>query len=67
MTQRELYCEVAHATGESMRTIDDFGFVLLTRGPVERECPAIERAVDDLDAEPTARFPRCRTPALAAA
>lgn len=37
MTQRELDCEVARATGESVSVIADMGFVPLTPVPFERE------------------------------
>ena len=37
MTQAELDCEVARATGETAGTIAHFGFVPLTRRPVEVE------------------------------
>ena len=48
MTQAELDYAVAEATGESLQTIADLGFVLLRRGPFERE-PST--AYDDLDAD----------------
>ena len=37
MTHRELIREVARATGESLETIRDLGFVPLTHVPFERE------------------------------
>jgi hypothetical protein len=37
MTQAELNREVAYATGESVDTIAQMGFVVLTRIPIERE------------------------------
>jgi hypothetical protein len=37
MTQAELNCEVAKATGETTGTIAHIGFVRLTRRPVEVE------------------------------
>ena len=37
MTQAELDCAVAKATGESSRTIANLGFVPLTPVPFERE------------------------------
>ena len=37
MTQRELNREVAQATGESVGTIAEMGFVPLTTFPYERE------------------------------
>ena len=37
MTQAELNLEVAKATGESMGTVAQTGFVPLTRSPVEVE------------------------------
>ena len=37
MTQAELYREIAQATGESIRTVAEMGFVPLTRSPVELE------------------------------
>jgi len=48
MTQAELNCAVAEATGESMGTIARSGFVLLRRGPCERE-PRVD--YDDLLAD----------------
>ncbi len=58
MTQAELNYAVAEATGESLGTIDQHGFVLLRGGPYERE-PA--HAYDDLLAEypddPSADYP----------
>ena len=35
MTQSEMYREIAEATGESIRTVAEMGFVPLTRNPVE--------------------------------
>ena len=37
MTQADLYREIADATGESIRTVAEMGFVPLTRGPIERD------------------------------
>ena len=53
MTQAELNREVARATGESARTIDQLGFVPLTRHPVETER---EPLVIDWDEMPDRRY-----------
>ena len=53
MTQAELICEVAKATGESARTIGQMGFVPLTRHPVEVER---EPLVIDWDEIPDRRY-----------
>jgi hypothetical protein len=37
MTQAELNCAVARATGETIDEISQRGFVLLTRGPFDRD------------------------------
>jgi hypothetical protein len=50
MTQNELYREIAHATGESLRTVAEMGFVPLTRGPIERDRDPLVVDWDELDA-----------------
>ena len=50
MTQAELYREIAQATGESLRTVAEMGFVPLTRGPIERDRDPLVVDWDDLDA-----------------
>ena len=59
MTQRELDCEVARATGESVATVAGMGFTLLTAGPVERERDREPLLVDwdELNESRTALFP----------
>ena len=37
MTQADLYREIADATGESIRTVAEMGFVPLTVGTFERD------------------------------
>ena len=54
MTQADLNREVAQATGESVATIDNLGFVPLTHGPVEREPLTVDW--DDLDANRVGLF-----------
>ena len=54
MTQIELNREVAHATGESVATIDNLGFVRLTQGPLEREPLTVDW--DEVDAERVGLF-----------
>ena len=49
MTQRDLNCAVARATGESIFTVAGWGFVPLTVGPVEREPMVFHR--DKIDAQ----------------
>ncbi len=49
MTQSELNREVAKATGETVSTISQLGFVPLTAIPIEREPQSIDW--DDVDAE----------------
>ncbi len=56
MTQRDLYRAVAHATGESMSTISQTGFVLLRRIPVEREPLTVDW--DSLDLRRLGFFPQ---------
>ena len=41
MTDSHLYRAVARATGEDRQTIARLGFVVLTRGPVERDQPPL--------------------------
>ena len=54
MTQRELNREVAQATGESVATIDQLGFVPLTHAPVEREPLTVDW--DEVDEQRVAMF-----------
>ena len=59
MTQSELNRAVAAATGESVKTIAELGFVPLTAIPIERESLLVDW--DELDAQRTGVFPqRCR-------
>ena len=55
MTQNDLNRAVAYATGETVRTIADLGFVPLTHGPVEREPQTVDW--DEADAERPVLFP----------
>jgi hypothetical protein len=55
MTQSELNRQVARITGESVRTIAQFGFVPLTSVPFEHEPLVVDW--DDLDAERMAILP----------
>ena len=50
MTQADLYLEIANATGESIRTVAEMGFVPLTRGPIERDRDPLVVDWDALDA-----------------
>jgi hypothetical protein len=50
MTQAELYREIAQATGESIRTVAEMGFVPLTRRPVELDRDPLVVDWDDVDA-----------------
>ena len=50
MTQAELYRQIAEATGESIRTVAEMGFVPLTRGPVESDRDPLTVDWDALDA-----------------
>jgi hypothetical protein len=43
MTQSDLNCAVARATGESLSMIAHMGFVPLTPSPVEREPLVVDR------------------------
>jgi hypothetical protein len=54
MTQRELNREIALATGESVATIDQLGFVPLTYSPFE--CEPLTVDWDELDEERVALF-----------
>jgi hypothetical protein len=54
MTQSELNREIALATGESVATIDQLGFVPLTHSPVEYEPLTVDW--DELDEERVALF-----------
>ena len=49
MTQAELYREIAQATGESLRTVAEMGFVPLTRGPIERDREPLVVDWDDVE------------------
>ena len=51
MTQAELDRAIAHATGESLKTIGDFGFVPLTPIPYERDREPLVVDWDELEAE----------------
>ncbi len=64
MTQAELNREVAYATGESVGTIAQMGFVVLTRIPIERESLHIDW--DRLDADRRISLHRPRVRACAA-
>ena len=55
MTQAEPNRAVAGATGESVRTIAEMGFLSLTALPVEREPLTVDR--DRLDAERVDMWP----------
>ena len=55
MTQAELNREVAKATGESVRTIAEMGFVPLPFTPIEREPLLVDW--DEVDRERIAIFP----------
>ncbi len=64
MNQRELNRAVAMATGESVRTIADRGFLLLSAIPYEREPEQIDW--DEREAQRNLiLFPRRRRTALA--
>ena len=54
MTQAELDRAVAAATGESVNTISQRGFVLLTPSPIEREPLVVDW--DELDTSRVALF-----------
>ena len=58
MTQADLNRQVARATGESVKTIAERGFVPLTSVPVEREPQTVDW--DQLDAERRVGFHRPR-------
>ena len=51
MTQAELNREVAAATGESVKTIADHGFVPLTPSPYERDREPLVVNWDDLESQ----------------
>jgi len=63
MTQNELNRAVARATGESVRTIAQMGFVPLTVSPVEREPMVVDW--DELEARRDRVFPQHRHRELA--
>ena len=54
MTQSEIYRAVAAATGETIRTVAEMGFVPLTSVPVEREPQIVDW--DELDARRVGLF-----------
>ena len=54
MTQAELNRAVAQATGETVRTIAEMGFVPLTEAPVEREPLVVDW--DEVDEQRVALF-----------
>ena len=56
MTQRDFNRAVAQATGESIRTINNMGFVPLTAYPVEREPLVVDW--DELDDHRSSVFPQ---------
>jgi hypothetical protein len=56
MTQSRLNRQVARATGDDPATIARLGFVILTRGPVEREHGPRFIGVDDHCAQANLRF-----------
>ncbi len=51
MTQAELNREVAAATGETVRTIADLGFVPLTPSPYERDREPLVVNWDELESQ----------------
>ncbi len=66
MTQRDINRAVAAATGESVQSIAERGFGLLTAGPVEREHEPEPLDWDSLDYDRIGvLFPRRSTPAVA--
>ena len=58
MTQADLNRAVAAATGETVRTIAEMGFVPLTAAPIEREPLVVNW--DELDADRVSVFPQRR-------
>ncbi len=58
MTQADLNRAVAAATGETVRTIAEMGFVPLTAAPLEREPLVVNW--DELDADRVSVFPQRR-------
>jgi hypothetical protein len=54
MTQSELNRAVAKATGETVRTVANFGFIQLTAIPIEREPLVIDK--DNFDADCSSVF-----------
>ncbi len=65
MTQAELNRAVARATGETVKTIAEMGFVPLTPTPIEREPLVVDW--DALDARRVSVAPRrCRREAIPA-
>ena len=57
MTQSELNREVAIATGESVKTIADLGFVPLTHIPYELDRDPLTVDWDDLESRRQVAFP----------
>jgi len=57
MTERELMREVATATGESVRTISNHGFVLLRPVAYERDREPLVVDWDEVDARRLAQQP----------
>jgi len=57
MTQSELNREVATATGESLKTIADLGFVPLTHIPYERDREPLTVDWDDLESQRQVQCP----------
>ncbi len=58
MTQRDINRAVARATGESVRTINNMGFVPLTAGPVEHERRPLVIDWDRLHTQRESYFPQ---------
>jgi hypothetical protein len=59
MTQAELDRRVAKATGESLRTISQMGFMLLRPVAYERDRQPLVVDWDDLDHDRQRTFARC--------
>jgi len=56
MTQRDFNLAIARATGESLRTIANLGFVPLTAYPVERQPLTVDW--DEIDEHRSSVFPQ---------
>ncbi len=67
MTQRDINRAVARATGESIRTINNMGFVPLTAGPVEHERRPLVVDWDELHSQRESCFPQRSRQRLTAA